>query len=303
MKKQGIALLITMLFLIAISASIAIGFGQIEDASKSIRKEHFILQCKIINDDIVRILRQSKQLDSIASKQSISGLHDFVLAASFIPISADGLHVTINIKSARSKFDINNLLNQDRSININKVQALKSFLARNGANEAFVNIILDDMGKIKGQTHYNNILTNRYPGLLQGYISSPAQFHLLYRFYINSFEDDSLKNIDFNKLFYFTNKQGNKIDLNFATLQTWEMLLNTNAQRASLMVAKEGSYKNMKDLNLNTQEQKNLNRFNVSFFEPIIYVTIHVSISKQNAYIGFAYNLQTKAESNVRYSF
>ncbi|MBU0631594.1 hypothetical protein KKA17_03025 [bacterium] len=44
MRKKGIALLITLLFIIAITASITLGLKQINDASKQLEGQNFIFQ-------------------------------------------------------------------------------------------------------------------------------------------------------------------------------------------------------------------------------------------------------------------
>jgi hypothetical protein len=107
--------------------------------------------------------------------------------------------------------------------------------------------------------------------------------------------------VDFKNLFNFNKNKKTKIDLNFATRQTWELILGCSKERAQELVQNEGGYTNMEDLNLNDMEKNSLRNFAISFFEPVLNVNIDIIQNKLNARISFEYNLRTQKAENFVY--
>ena len=59
--KKGIALLITVLFVMAITVAVGVGLKQVKVASKQVQNENFMLQASTVLDDILNILHSSKE--------------------------------------------------------------------------------------------------------------------------------------------------------------------------------------------------------------------------------------------------
>jgi len=292
MKRNSIALLITLLFIILITASIGINLKHFGNTSKYIANEKFLYQTSIILDDLLTFLNTSKELNDINSSEA---LDIFLSDKSFIPIEMYGLKVSVQIKSARSKFNINSLIREPE-----KVDMLKRYMDMHMANIEFVDVLLDGMSGEKTNMPYNSYLFEKNPELFKNYITSKEHFQRIEDFFIKNYNDKSIKKIDFQNLFYFTNTTAYKIDLNFATPQLWEMMLGCDAQKAKKL--SQGHYTDYVDLGLNDEELNIIKHlFKTSLFEPYLYIVINVIKDKNSAVIEFEYDIHKKKGINFVY--
>lgn len=301
LEKRGIALLITVLFVMAITVAIGIGLKQVKEASWHVENENFMLQTSTILDDVLNILKTSKELDTIVQEKSVEGFFAFLSSVSFIPFENSGMKVSIKINSARAKFNPNSLIENNNTANIATTNALAQYMIFNNVRGEYVNILLDVMGGIKEDMSYNSAVFNEKPSLFREYITSSKHLNEVNNFYMQSYHDNSLKNIDFENLFYFTKDKSSKTDLNYATPQTWQMMLGCDAQRAEQLTLGGGTYADDKNLDLNDEEKQALSRFKTSYFEPYLDVTIEISQNSQDAKIKFEYDMSTKKGSNFVY--
>ncbi len=294
-KRRGIALLITLLFMMLITLSIGVGLKHIKKASNYVKSEKFLLQTNIILDDVLTLLESRKELSDINSSDEFSY---FLAESSFIPFEASGIKISLEISSARSKFNINSL--RDKPI---RVDYLKQYLSNYNINIDFVDILLDSMGGMKEDYEYNYPeLFSEKPYLFRDYIVSDRHFNDLGEFYEKTYRDDSLKNVDFTNLFYFANDNNDtyKIDLSSATAEVWEMMLGCDKLRAEELSA--GIYDSYESMDLSSEELRVVReKFKTSFFEPYIYVVVNIIQDDTMAKIEFEYNIRSKKGSNFVY--
>jgi len=289
MQKNGIALLITLLFIMLITVSIGFGLKQLNLASGYVSDEEFLYQSNIILDDVLGFLKTSQELSDINSSEDFDL---FLAQASFIPFDIQGLKIGIELSSARGKFNVNDLMGK-KSPNMATVDILKQYLSNHMINVSFVDILLDCMGGIKEDLSYNSSLFDEKPYLFRDYISSFEHFSELKSYYKKYYNDDSLKNIDFKNLFYFSNNKNYTIDLNYATKETWEMMLGCDESRAIQL--SEAEYDSYDSLGLDINELNTLkHKFKTSFFEPYVYVIISIMKNNNNAIISFEYDIKKK---------
>ena len=301
LEKRGIALLITVLFVMAITVAIGIGLKQVKEASWHVENENFILQTSTTLEDILNILKTSKELDMIVQEKSVEGFFAFLSSVSFIPFESSGMKVSIKISSARKKFNPNSLIENNNTINPETTNALTQYMLTNNVRREYVSILLDVMGGIKEDMSYNSAIFNEKPFLFREYITSSKHLREVNDFYMQSYHDNSLKYINFENLFYFTKDKNNIIDLNYATSATWQMMLECDASKAEQLVLNEGTYKLLENLNLSSEEKKALSRFQTSFFEPFLDVVVEITQNSQDAKIKFEYDISTKKGSNFVY--
>jgi len=302
MHKKGIALLITLLFIMAITVSIGIGLKYINSASNELSKENFMLENFAVINDALAMLKKSQKIALLAKEESSEVFYTILHEASFIPYENSGLNVTLELSSARSKFNPNTLIDENSTkINEVKYQALKEYLKNNNLSDNYINILLDSMSGIKSDLSYRTGIYDEKPYLFRDYISSDKHLSELNDFYTSLEHNNDIKNINFNNLFYFSKNKKMAIDLNFATAEVWELILGTNKQRAKQLSAGGGFYENIESLSLSDSEKLKLSRFNVSYFEPYIDVKINIQRKNQNSYIRFEYNIKSKKGSNFSY--
>ncbi|MBU0631595.1 hypothetical protein KKA17_03030 [bacterium] len=252
-------------------------------------------------DDVLNIIKNSSEINTIIKDDSEVELNNLISQLSFVPLQIEGLHVNIKVKSVRGKFNLNDLVDSEDKIYISRVEILKEFVSRYQINSNFIDLLLDNMGKTKEDISYNSAIFNDNPILFRDYITSFKHFDKIARYYEKRYNDDSIKNIDFDKIFYYSSQKGEAIDLNYATPELWQMLLGVDDAKAKSLSSAGGGYTKVDDLNLTDIEKERLAKFKTSFFEPFLDVEVEVNRGEQSAYISFEYDIKSKKGYNFVY--
>ena len=292
-SKRGIALLVTLMFVIVITVAIGFGLKQVNSASSIVQKENFMYQSSLIIEDVINILQTSQDVKKIATSDD---LYLFLSQTSFIPFEISGMSIVLKISSARGKFNPTNLRN-DNNISNRMGEYLNSY----GINPQYLEILADNFGGIKEDNSYNSRIFDENPSLFRDYIASPAHLKIINDFYAKEFNDNSLSKIDFNNLFYFGNDSNVTIDVNYATPEVWELMLGCSKERAETLSLGGGAYSNEADLGLSDDEKLNFRLFKKDYFVPILLVKIEITKGTSISKISFEYNISTKKGSNFVY--
>ena len=266
--RDAVALLITVFFVMAITLSLGVGFKYIKDAKQSVSDEQFMLQSSAMVEDLLSIIRDSKQIKDIKDAQDLSL---FLAESSFIPLSYKDSTITIEISSAREKLNLNIFKDKER------LEILKRYLLSKMVVVEFADILTDSMDGIKEDLSYHTDIFDANPNLFRNYITSYEHLDKLIEIYKNKYHDNHIKNIDIEKLFFLSKDTTTKVDLNFATNEVWELMLGCSKVRAEELSSNAGSYKQLDDLNLNDEEVKMLNKFHYSFYEPFLNIKLNIS--------------------------
>ena len=300
-QRRAIALLITLLFVISITVSIGIGLKQVNNASTEVDKERFVLQTRMAIADILKILQNAPEIDYIVKNNSPEALYSFLSQSSFIPFESSGVRMIVQMKSARSKFNPNDIYDSNKKINENRLESVKTYVSNYEINPEFIDIMLDTMGGIKDDLVYNSDIFYEKPQLFRDMIVSFEHFNEIKDFYELTYHENNLKNIDFDKLFYFSDKKGSRIDLNYASAEVWEMILGVQRYRAEEIVQGAIPYKKLEDIELQDDEKEMLSRFKTSLFEPYIDVKIEMLQDNYSAVVKFEYDMRQKKGINFSY--
>lgn len=292
LKKRAIALLITVFFIMAISVSLGIALKYVATGSKSMQSEQFTLQTSMILEDVLKILQGSPELAQVNSQE---GLAIFLAESSIIPFQSNGMRILIEIKSARAKINPNVFTDTTR-LNI-----FKSFLIKKMINTQYADILADAVGGIKEDMSYNTDVFTHKPSLFRDYVTSDKHLEEFNDSFMRSYEDESLKNIEMQELFYTSKESNSSIDLNYATPLVWEVLLGCDEERAQMLQLSGGTYASVEDLGLSSDENSSLSHFKTSFFEPHIEVNIAITEKNISSNLRFEYNIQSKKGSNFVY--
>ena len=285
----------------AISVVLGLSLKHLNKATSEVQNDNFTLQTTVVLDDVLNILQKSADLDAIVNENSKDALSIFLSEASFIPFESNGVNILIELKSARSMFNINTLVDSNNTVNANRSQALESYFANYNVYGDYISMLVDSMSKVKEDMSYNSAIFNEKPYLFRDYITSKEHLVEINDFYTKSYNDDSLSKIDFDKLFYYSKDKTTKIDLNYANAETWRLLIACDEGRAEELSLGAGSYEAIEDLGLNEAEVDALNRFDVSFYEPYLDISVNVSQGASIANIRFEYDMKEKKGSNFVY--
>jgi len=300
MQKKGIALLITLLFVMLITLGVGTALKQIKDTSNDVQKQNFLFQTTMILKDVQIMLQENKDLEYITKENSVSALNLFLTTASFIPFEAAGIKVIIELKSAREKFNPNVLKDNNETKQQIKSDLFQRFLDEKNVNNEYVTLLLDNMSKIRQDGAYRSDIFNQNPLLFRDYIASLEHLEQINNFYNKKYHEDINKKVDFSKLFYFK-KMPYNLDLNYISSDIWQIILGCDKQRGDLLAQNSGGYEKMEDLDLSEDEIYNLSFFPHSFFEPILAVKLTVIKDNLEAKIEFEYDLKTKKGTNFIY--
>jgi len=293
-KRSGIALLITVMFVIVITVAIGFGLKQVNKASALVAQENFMYQSQVIIEDVLTILKTSQEIQLAADTNSSDALFLLISQAGFIPFESNGLEIILKIKSARAKFN-------PAQLDENRTVLLKRYMNNYRVNSEYVDILLDNIGGVKEDNSYNSRIFDEKPYLFRDYIASAKHLKEINDFYTKEYNDNALVEIDFDNLFYYSRDTNLSIDLNYVTTEVWEMMLTTSKERAELLNAGMGSYTSVEDLNLNDDELRNLSMYKYSFFEPILSVELELMQNGVSSKVSFEYDIQKKKGSNFVY--
>lgn len=285
MQKRGIALLVSVFFIMLITISVGVGLKTIKEGNNSIYEEQFLFQSTMIVDDVLHMLKSSSDLEQIASPLDMSA---FLLTSELIPFESNGIEVIIKLSSARSKINPNTLKNTA------SLDAFKNFLMIKGISTVYADFLFDAMHGIREDQTYMTDIFNKDPEMFRDYIASQKHLEAINDLYINTYHDATLKSIDTRDFLYPSADMNSSIDLNFATAQTYEILLACDTYRAEALSLDASVRENIEDLDLSDEEKINLAKFKTSFFEPYLHVTIEIKQNNHSSHIIFEYNLESK---------
>jgi hypothetical protein len=300
-SKNAIALLVTVMFVIVITVAIGFGLKQVNIATQVIKKENFMYQSTLIVEDVLKILKTSPDINNLSESNSSSSFSEFLSQAAFIPFEVSGLEIILKVSSARSKFHPSHFDTNDTNVNEDRKEKMIQYLNNYGINSQYIEILSDNF---RG-TQESRIFDEK-PYLFRDYIASSAHLKEINDFYAKEYNDDSLSKINFDNLFYFTNDKNSssyKIDLNYATIEAWEMMLGVTKDRAEEISLNGGSYDSpeaVKEI-LTVDEQENLNLFKKSILELILFVEVEITQNGSSSKISFEYDIKTKKGSNFVY--
>ncbi len=298
-KRGAIALMITLFFIMAISVSLAIALKQVKTTTTEVSKQEFAMQSSMIVDDVLNLLKNSTELDAI---DTADALFIFLSEAAIIPFESNGVSIIIELSSARSMLNINTLVKVNFTPETTKVNALRNYMSMYNVNSSYVDMIVDNMNKVKADNSYYSDIFNENPYLFRDYISSIKHLNTINDFYKKTYNEDSLSTIDFEKLFYFSKNRNTKVDVNHATDETWRLLLGCDELRAQQLSLNAGAYATVEDIGLTPDELIAFNSFAMaSYFEKYLDVHLTVTRGDMSSKLRFEYDMNQKKGSNFVY--
>ncbi len=284
-NKKGIALLITLFFLMAITISIGIGFKYVNEAKSSIKDENFLLQSNIILDDVLTLLENTPELKMIQQNDEMFDM--FLAQSEMIPFEASGVKVLISIKSARTKVNLNNLLRSSDS----QLERFREFLNSYNVNTSYIDILKDSVNQNDPPI---SKIADEKPDMFRDHIASYKQLKEINEFYTNNYYDNSLSQIDFKELFYYgDNNATNKsycIDNYYMTPWVRHMVSGISLEDAEEFFA-EGS------------DATDINGFKLCSGKDRMYLDVDLEIIKDDnkANISFEYDIKQTKGYNFSY--
>lgn len=300
-RRSAVALLITAMFVILISIAIGYSLKQINEASKYVEHENNMYQNFIFVEDVLNILKNSKELQELANNEAPEELYTFLTTSGFLTFEHSGVRLVLHISSARDKFDINTMSQEQEAY-------LYEYLSAYNVRGEFVDILKDASSGIKEDNYYNTVLFDKDPDLFRDYIASSKHLEKLIGFYENIYKEESIEDANLSNLFYFgANNQNSSadqnisIDLNYATAQVWQLMLGVDQDTAQTLGSGENFYTSIDAMTLSEEQKKRLEKFNTSFFEPFLNIKIDIIKDNLISHVSFEYDIKNKKGYNFVY--
>ncbi len=286
-KRPGIALLITLFFVISVTAAVGVSIIQLRQSAQQVREGKCLIQSAMVLDDLLRLLKNSPVLDGIDNAEK---LRYFLQNTAIIPIALERLNVKINIGSAMGRLNINTLASS-KAFQENLTEYMMQYGI--GDSEYFKDLLIDAMSGKKSE--YRTDLFDAMPWLYREKIVSMAHFEQLLDYYVLTRHDNTIRNVPWQLLLRFGAYEDNKLDANYVTPQVWRLLLpDIPEEVAADLASGVVLYDRHTDLGLSAEDIERLKVFNLDYFVPRLAIDLDVSRNDQNVQIAFEYDMLNK---------
>jgi len=298
-KRSAIALMITLLFIVAITASLAVSLSYVNSSNQKIKDSKFLIQCNSIVEDILGFLKTSPDVKEIKDAESFNML---LLTAGVIPLEFKSLRVFIEIKSARAKFNINSL-----STSKKLQDSFKNYLARYNVadSEYLVALLLDNThgGLNDPSILYQSDIFDEKMWLYRDKITSKKHLEEILNFYVKNRHDPAVHLVPWDNLVRFGDTNDTQLDVNYLTPDVWQMVVPTLEKDFAEELSEHFAiFTKYDDIGITPEEYKELKDvYKAKFYFPIVEVNIDVEDTNSSALIKFEYDLEKKKGKNFEF--
>jgi hypothetical protein len=287
LNRRGIALLITIFFIIAITAAVGVSLMNLRKSGEELHEARFLLQTAAVVDDVLAIMKEADKLGAVTDAET---LNVFLLTAGFIPLELKGVLVKIEMTSAMGRFNINALKSSQPF-----QQALIEYMVRFNVQDAIYmnDLLLDCMGGPKDV--YKTNIFDEMPELYRERIVSKRHFDMIVDFYTRERHDNAVAKLPWEDLIRFDDANATAIDANYITPALWQMLIpGLDEERAVELASGEEIYGSLQEIDLQEEDRARLSTFNPSFYQPVVHMDIVLLENNSSANVAFDYDLSTK---------
>jgi hypothetical protein len=288
-NRSGIALLITLFFVIAITASIGISLGQVNNSLEKISGGRFITQSSAVLEDVSQLLKTSPEMELITDATS---LNLFLTSAAIIPFEVESLRVFIEMKSARGKFNINTLADS-----VKLQQEFEGYLQRYNVQDGvyLIDLFIDS---IKGkQELYRSDLFDYMPWLYREGFVDEKHLQEVIDFYVRSRHDGAIYDVPWEKVIRFGENNDTALDVNYMSAEMWQMVMPQMQIDSTIELADHLEvFETLEDTGFTPDELNapEVKIYNLGTYAPQITVTVDIEDNNESSSIKFEYDITTK---------
>jgi len=286
-NRRGVALLITLFFIIAITAAVGISLMNLKKSGDELHEARFLLQSSAIVEDIIALMSEADKLGVVSDAES---LNIFLLTAGFIPLELKELLVKIEITSAMGHINVNTLASSKAF-----QEALVAYMSRFNVQDAYFmsDLLIDCMGGHKDV--YKTNIFDEMPELYRERIVSKRHFEKILDFYVLERHDSAVSKLPWDALIRFDDSNATALDANYITPELWQMMVvGMQEERALELGSGELVYATVEDMQLSPDEKVEVSKFNLGYFHPIVRMDIEIMENNSSAHVAFDYDLSSK---------
>jgi hypothetical protein len=292
--KKGVALLSTIMFIVAILGFVTLNTKLFKKATGNIDEIQFMIQSGIIVDDIIALFKKTPMLKKVKNSQSLKMLLDLFIG---IPFALEDYSVNIALSNTKNaKFNINNL-DENSSAIIEDIFIQKEL----SAPIYLIDIIKDILKTVSDTTYYNTEWFDENPFAHHGNIINKEHLSKIIDFYKKKHYDTAVNLAFFDTILKYENNGNSRtLDINAMSKEQWSLFV------PNCGYFEEDYIENITDLNNRCGVETGLILKKLgftSFFIPVVEVKIDISKENQNAHIVFDYNTNNAKVSNFEFIF
>jgi hypothetical protein len=296
--KNGIVLLTTLMFIILITALVAVSFSNFEKMKNSSVEEKTYIQTNFLLMDTLRYIKKNKILEDIDSPEKFKFLLD---NTSYIPMEFGDYKVLIQIEDEMGKYNINSINLYDNKILFNNIRDKYKI------NDIDLLLFLIKHGVIdkKNKDLFSDIeMSYPYAKLYsfgKGKIVNIKHFNQILDFYYSETKDNSVYSVPWDKILRFDDPKSFKIDINYISPDLLKLIMpDINDENLKLITNNSKIIYNLEDLGLSDDDMTILKQMNVSFFEKELKFELNIISGDYSIKKEFYYDIDKKKVYNFR---
>ncbi len=299
--RSGIALMMTLFFIIAVTVILGISLSQIKSAQSQLEEERFLVQSALTLEDVTTILQNS---GSFGDVNDTASLDLFLGMAGAVPLETGRFHGIFTLKSARGRINVNTLAD-------NNSTALRDAMTRYLSDTRFqlqdpaylVELLSDCMGG--EQEVYRTDIFQEMPWLYRERITDATHLGHILDYYARERRDGAVYQVPWKELLRFGSRDDRSLNANYLTPEVW-LLLEPSLAGDPVEGLTDGTvlYESAADIPLPAETVQRLEtEFGLVYYAPEIDVTLTLrSPEDYHATITFEYDMKTKKARNFDYA-
>jgi len=305
-RRRGIALLITIAFVLVIMAIIGMMLGTVQSSQKSVSQKKVLIQSDILLSNMLGILK------SASGDINDSVMLDIFLSMPFVfDNSSHGISVDIAFRSNARVVNVNWLVLDKNSTNKRDPfepeplnQYIEEYLERiltvyNVSDTILLlSMIADTIDEDTDERISGSEIVRDNLDFMQSKIYNMHHFEQILYAYKQKTLDFSVDKIPWQSLISFDN---DKIDFNYINPAVLQFVLEgLDAESIRLLTThKDSVFTTIDDLPFSTEDKEKLKKMKIVFFDPNLRTTMRIQSTGAALQVALNYNLKTKRVSRV----
>ena len=263
---------------------------------KLVEEKHHFLQLSSLLKNITTILGQkSKEFNST------EGLN--LLISTPIELENNGISIFISFTSAANGINPNNFLKKQRNRTYLSADYILLFdrILQNAEvqnKELFLALIEDSLDKDLEERMPGSEISLYNKRFSQGQIENYKKFQMLIERYVKLSEDPNIYKIPWKEILSFYSEQ---IDFNYISPKLLQYILPSLDRETISNLLGEGIIKSWKKLPLPKEDKKELKKYDITFYVPIVKGEFIFKEENRKGRATFVYDLQNKKVLNIEY--
>jgi len=309
LKRNAIALLVTISFVTVIVALIGISSGIVNDSFKRVSDKLFLIQGNVLFSDMIGILKEAS-----GDVNDSMGLDLFLSVPLFFENKQNDLSVDISFKSEASTININHLLEEG---NTSKKRDPYAPIPLKSVYEAYfdriltvynlsdkimlLSMIADTLDTDLDERSTGSEIALQDPFFTQGHIYSMQHFEQILEAYKKQTLDFYVDSVPWDLLIGF---HADQTDFNHMTPEVLQHLAPEIDPESLPMFTtdKIDIYEDMDGLPFDTETKERLKEMQIVFYNPTVSGIMNIRNGERRMQIAFLYDLSNKKVSNIEVS-